>query len=388
MLTKRILRLQPSATFAIDGKVKSLQAAGISVVNLTLGEPDFVTPKHIRKAAIRAITDGFTHYAPIAGIFELKEAVAKKLLVENGISYQPSEIVIGVGTKQLLYSAFQSLCQKGDEVIVAMPTWNTYIEQIKLAEAAPVCIPLLPPFKLTANMIEKHCNSKTKVILLNSPANPTGAVIEKKELEKIAQLAIERQIFVLSDEIYEKLIYERKHVSIASLGEKIKDLTLTINGFSKSYAMTGWRVGYAAGPKPIVEAMIALAGQTTSGTCSISQKAALHALSGSKKTVEKMVGEFKKRRNYIYTALRQIQGIVPYKTEGAFYAFCSIEKLLNQKYKTSQTWCEALLEKGKVAVIPGEAFYAPGFIPISFAKPISDLRKGVGRIKKFIEGEK
>ncbi|MEK7120120.1 MAG: pyridoxal phosphate-dependent aminotransferase, partial [Patescibacteria group bacterium] len=286
MISKHIQQLKQSPTLGLDAKVRQLQAEGVLVVNLGLGEPDFITPWHIRRVAIAAIKAGFTHYTITAGIPELREAICKKLLEENGVSCHPSEIVVGVGTKQLLYHAFQVLCEEGDEVIIPIPTWSTYIEQIKLSGATPVLISIESPFRLTAEDLEKRITPKTKVILLNSPSNPTGAVIEKKQLIRIAKLAVEKSIFVISDEIYEKITFGKKHHSIASLGKKIKQLTVTINGFSKSYAMTGWRIGYAAGPKEIIEAMVSLQSQTTSNTSSISQKAALAALTGSQESVE------------------------------------------------------------------------------------------------------
>ncbi|NLJ05958.1 MAG: pyridoxal phosphate-dependent aminotransferase [Exilispira sp.] len=388
MISKRITELKPSPTLVLDSRVKQLMFSGIPVLSLTLGEPDFVTPKHIAKAGIEAIKRGFTHYTQSAGIPELRQAICHKLIKENKIHYKPTEVIVGVGTKQLLASAFQVLCEKEIEVIVPIPTWSTYIEQIKLSGAKPVLIPLKTPFKVTAEAIEKYISKKTKVLLLNSPANPTGILIEKKELRKIANLAISKHIYVISDEIYEKILYQKKHYSIASFGKKIKDLTVTINGFSKSYAMTGWRVGYAAGPEKIIQAMTSLASQTTSGTCSISQKAALAALTGNQSPVLKMVSKFKERRDLMIQGFSQIKEISFTKPEGAFYLFINIKKLISGKYKTATQWSKALLEKTQVAVVPGEAFYAPGYIRISFTSPIKDLKEAIKRITKFIKEEK
>lgn len=239
MISKRIQQLKSSPTLELSAEVKRLQAEWVSVVNFGLGEPDFVTPWYIRKAAIAAIKAGFTHYTLTAGILELREAICKKLIEENGIFCHPSEIAVGVGTKQLLYHALQVLCEEGDEVIIPIPTWSTYIEQIKLCGATPVLVSLKPPFRLTAEDLEKRITQRTKVIILNSPSNPTGAVIEKEQLMKIAKLAVRRSIIVISDEIYEKIAFGKNHHSIASLGTKTKQLTVTINGFSKGYAMTG-----------------------------------------------------------------------------------------------------------------------------------------------------
>lgn len=385
MISKRIRQLKPSPTLGLYTKVRQLQAEGIFVVNLGLGEPDFITPWQIRRAAITAIKRGFTHYTATAGILELREAIGKKLSEENGISYQPSEIAVGVGTKQLLYHAFQVLCEAGDEVIVPVPTWSTYIEQIKLSGAIPVLVSLKPPFRLTVEDVKKRITLKTKVILVNSPANPTGAMIERKQLIKIAKLAVAKGIFVIVDEIYEKIIFGKKHHSLASLGKPIKALTVTINGFSKSYAMTGWRIGYAAGPKEIIDAMISLQGQTTSNTSSIAQKAALAALTDSQSSVELMRLEFERRRGYLVRELLKIKKFSFVPPDGAFYFFVSIKQLLGERFRSSEAWCRKLLEEEKVAVVPGEAFMYPGYFRLSFAASLPDIKEGVKRIRNFIK---
>lgn len=384
-LSNRIQQLRPSPTFALDAKVKQLQAAGDPVVNLGLGEPDFPTPQHICAAATQAMQEGFTHYTQVAGVPELRQAISEKFRKENNIAYQSSEIVVGVGSKQLLYNAFLALCQNGDEVIVPTPTWSTYIEQIKLAEVTPVVVTLEAPFKLKASDIEKALTDKTKIILLNSPGNPTGAMIELEGLEKIAELATARNIFVISDEIYEKMTYGKPYVSIASLNDEIKKLTITINGFSKSYAMTGWRIGYAGGPQEIIEAMISLQGQTTSCTSSIAQKAAIAALAGSQEPIQRMLDEFAKRRAFVISALKTIPGLDVVEPEGAFYVFVGIQKLLNEKYPTSASWCQALLEKEKVSVVPSEAFEYSGYFRLSFATSMEQLEEGIKKIKRFVE---
>jgi len=384
MLAQRIKNLKSSATLELAAKVRELEKAGVSVIDLTLGEPDFCTPGNIRKAAIRSIKDGFTHYTLVAGISELREAIAKKLLIENKVSFTPQEIVVGVGSKQLLYHAFQVLCAPGDEVLIPIPTWSTYLEQIKLSGATSVLVRLKPPFKLKASDLLKGISSKTKAILLNSPSNPTGAVIEKEELEKIADLAIKKDIFVISDEIYEKILYTGKHYSIASFGHDIKQRTITINGLSKAYAMTGWRVGYAAGQEEIIESMVALQSQTTSNTSSVSQMAALAAIKGSQRPVLLMLKEFRKRRDFIFKILSEINGLSISLPEGAFYLFVGIEKLLNKKYPTSAIWCTQLLKEKGVALVPGEAFLYPGYFRLSFTNSIANISEAVNRIKSFV----
>ncbi|HXS15168.1 MAG TPA: pyridoxal phosphate-dependent aminotransferase [Candidatus Saccharimonadales bacterium] len=384
LLTQRAKRLEPSPTFALDARVKQMQKEGIPVINLGIGEPDFETPAYIKKAGIQAIEEGYTHYTQTAGMLELRQALSNKFQVDNGLVYQPSQILVGSGSKPILYCAFQVLCEKGDEVIVPVPTWSSYVEQVKLTEATPVFIHLEPPFKLRADMIEQKISPKTKVILLNTPSNPTGAIIEKEELEKIAQLAIKNNIWVVTDEMYEKIIYGGKHISIASLGKQIYEQTITINGFSKTYAMTGWRLGYAGGPQEIITHMSHLQGQLTANASSISQRGGLAALTGPKKEIEKMMREFARRRELLIQELTQIPEFAVTPPEGSFFFFIGIKKLLGGKYSSSIAWCEALLQKKHVAVIPGEAFFAPGFFRLSFAAPFEKLEEGVKKIKEFI----
>ncbi len=385
MLSQRVRQLEPSPIFALDAKVKQIQAAGVPVISFCVGEPDFDTPESIRQAAIGAINEGFTHYTATPGILPLREAIAQKLQKENNINYSPAEIVVGTGSKQILYNAFQTLCDQGDEALIQTPIWSPYIEQIKLANAVPALMPLQPPFKLKASDIEARISSRTKVVLLNSPSNPTGAMIDASELEKIARLAVSRNIYIISDEIYEKITFGAKHISIASLGEDIKKLTVTINGFSKAYAMTGWRVGYGAGPKEIISAMSALQGQVTSNTCSISQKAAFAAISGDQSPVEAMRSEFEKRRQFVVGQLSQVKGLLVVPPEGAFYAFVGVESLLTPQCPTSQAWCARLLDEARVAVVPGEAFFAPGYFRLSFAASMRNMEEGISRIKAYLK---
>ena len=375
----------PSPTLMLDAKVKQMKQKGIDVINLTLGEPDFETPLYIKKGAIKAINDGFTHYTNTAGILELRKAISNKYLKENGVLYNSNEIIVGTGSKQLLYSLFQVILDRGDEVIIPIPTWSTYVEQVKLAQGKPVFITLSLPFKLTLNDLKNKISSKTKAVLINSPSNPTGAVVEKKELKKIAKFAGEKNILIISDEIYEKIIYEKKHISVCSLGKKIKKYSITVNGVSKAYAMTGWRIGFALGPKIIIEKMADLQSQMTSNASSIGQMAAFYALKGDQKETVKMKNEFMKRRNVIYKKLKEIKSLDVIKPEGAFYFFVGIKKLLGKKYKTSSKWCEALLEKEKVAVVPGEAFLYPNYFRLSFAASLDLLEKALERIKIFCE---
>ena len=384
-LSKRALKISASPTLALNAKVTQLQTEGQVVINLTAGQLDFPTPTHIKRAGIKAIKDNITRYTPTAGILELKEAVAEKLSRISQIPTTPSQVVVGVGSKQLLYHAFQVLCNPGDEVILATPTWTTYVEQIKLAGAKPKLIKLKSPFILTAEKIKSGLSKKSKAILINSPANPTGAVIPRGELKKIARLAVENSLAVVTDEIYESFCFKKPHVSIASLNKQIAKQTITINGVSKAYAMTGWRVGYATGPSEIIQKMVAIQSQTTSNTSSISQMAALKALTGSQESVKLAREKLLKRRDFLIDELSKLSGLKLVKPEGAFYFFVSIDELLGGKYKTSEEWCQALLKNEGVALVPGEAFLTPKYFRLSFATPMTELKKAVKGIKKFIE---
>ena len=384
MFSKRAIALSTSPTIAIDTKAKAFKRQGIPVINLSVGEPNFQTPDNIKNAAIKAIKEGNSFYTAPEGIIELREAIAKKLTKDNNLQYEAADIIVGVGAKQLSYNVFQVLCEKGDEVIIPIPAWNTFVEQVKLTGATPVLIRLKSPFRLTAAEVKKALTPETKIILLNTPSNPTGAMIDPLELKKIADLALKNNIFVIVDEIYEKLTYGQKHVSIASFNKKIKTLTITINGLSKTYAMTGWRVGYAAGPKEIIAKMKALQSQQVAHTSSISQKAAVEALTGDQKPVEEMIKAFAKRRKFCLKEISKIKELTTSEPDGAFYLYISIEKLLGKKYATATIWAEALLEQEKVAVVPGEAFFYPGYIRMSYAASDEDLQEAFVRIKRFI----
>jgi aspartate aminotransferase len=383
-LAKRITTLLPSPTIGLDNKAKAMKQQGLPVLNLSAGEPDFETPAHITKAAIDALHAGLTKYSSPQGLPELRAAIAEKLKKDNNIAYDPSQVVVGIGSKQILYSIFQTLCNPGDEVIIPIPAWLTFVEVVKLAGGKPKLLKLKPPFKLTAKEVEKTITAKTKILLLNTPANPSSAMIDPQELKKIAELAVKYNLWIVTDEIYEKLVYRTKHVSIASLNEEIKERTITVNGFAKSYAMTGWRLGYAAGPQTVIDKMTTLQVQTISNVPVFIQKAGIAALTGDQTSVVTMHKEFTKRRDFLVKAFGEIKNISFSAPEGAFYLFVSIEKLLGKKYKTATEWCEALLEKEHVAVVSGDGFLYPGYFRLSFAASMEDLKKAVEKIKKFI----
>ncbi len=379
-LAKRVLAVKPSATLAISAQAKELKRKGENVINLSAGEPDFATQDYIKKAAIKALKENFTRYTDTAGIKELREKISLKLKKDNDLNYSPEEIIVSTGAKQALYNALMVLCNPGDEVIIPAPYWVSYPEMVRLVEAIPVVLPT-KNFRIEPEELEKIITKKTKVIILNSPANPTGVVYKKEELKEIAEIIVRHNVHCLSDEIYEKIIYGRiKHISIATLNEKIKNLTILINGFSKSYAMTGWRLGYAAGNKEIIAGMKKLQSHSTSCPNSIAQKAALAALGGNQSEVERMRKEFEKRRNFLTKRLNEIKGIIFSEPEGAFYIFLS-----HPQISDSLNFAKELLEKEKLAVVPGIGFGKEGYLRISFAASLREIGEGIKRLKRFIE---
>jgi len=392
LLSKRISQISPSATLAITAKAKAMKAKGIDIIGFGAGEPDFDTPEHIKQAARRAIDEGFTKYTPSSGIKELKELICKKFKSDNNLEYLPDAILVSCGAKHSIFNAIFSLCDERDEVILPSPYWVSYPEMVKAAGAKLVVLEARQEnnFKITPKQLAGVVTPKTKLLILNSPSNPTGCVYSKEELIAIAKILAENNIFCLSDEIYEKIIYDhQEHVSIASLDKKVKDLSIVVNGVSKTYSMTGWRIGYAAGPVRIIKAMANLQSHSTSNPSSISQKAAIAALSGSQKQVEMMVAEFKKRRDYMAEGLNKINGLSCLKPQGAFYVFVNISKILGRLYKAravkdSFALAEAFLSGAQVAVVPGGAFGANDYLRLSYATSMKNIIEGLGRIEEFI----
>ncbi len=393
MISERAKKVKPSPTLAVDSKAKEMKAKGLDVVNFGVGEPDFDTPEHIKEAAIKAIKDGFTKYTPVGGIDELKEAIIEKLEKDNGIKYKKENILVSCGAKHSLYNIAQALFGPGDEVVIPSPYWVSYPDQVLLNDATPVIIETHEEdnFMLRPEVLKEKITPHTKAIILNYPSNPTGFIYDEKTLREIAEISIRNNLYIISDEIYEKLIYNgNKHISIASFSEDIKERTIVVNGLSKSHAMTGWRIGYAAGPVEIIKAMTKIQSQSTSNPTSIAQKAAVAALRGPKDCVEEMREEFEKRRNYLVEELNKIPGISCKMPQGAFYAFPNVKELLGKKIasyelKTSMDLSIYLLEQAQVALVPGSAFGAEGYIRISYATSIDNLIKGIERIKKVLE---
>ncbi len=392
-ISKRASSIKPSPTLAISAKAKKLKSEGVDIINFGIGEPDFDTPQNIKKAAIEAINNGFTKYCPVPGTPELKKAIISKLKSENNLEYLPEEIIVSCGAKHSLYNIFQAVFDPEDEVIIPSPYWVSYPDMAILAGALPVIVSTddKTNFKVTAKQIEHVITSKTKALVLNSPSNPTGNTYTLDELKEIADVCIKHNILIISDEIYEKLVYDNfKFYSIAQVNKEVQKQTLVVNGVSKAFAMTGWRIGYCAGPKEIISAMTKIQSQSTSNPTSISLKATTEALNGPKDEMEKMRQEFEKRRNYIVDKLNSINGIKCVKPNGAFYVFPNILKLLGKKYgnKTINTdieLCEYLLDNAKIAVVPGSAFGLPGYIRLSYATSMENIIKGIDRLAKAVQ---
>ncbi|MEO2068068.1 MAG: pyridoxal phosphate-dependent aminotransferase [Desulfurobacteriaceae bacterium] len=388
-LSKRVLNMSPSPTMAITSKAKEMRAKGIDVIGFGAGEPDFDTPFHIKEAAKKAIDEGFTRYTAPAGVPELRKAVAEKLKKENGIDYDPSQVVITDGAKQALFSLMLSVIEEGDEVIIPAPYWVTYPEQVKFAGGKPVFVETKEEnnFSLTLEDIRPAITEKTKMVILCTPNNPTGSVIDKEELLKIGEFCAERGILIASDECYEKLTYDGfKHTSIASLSEEIKSITITINALSKAFSMTGWRVGYAAGPREIIDAMIKINSQSISNVNSIAQKAAVAALKGPQDFLKDWLKAFDERRKYMVEKLNEIPGVKCLLPKGAFYAFPNVKELIKQaNLKDDFALADYLLEKAKIAVVPGSAFGMPGYLRLSYATSMENIKEGLERFKSAVE---
>lgn len=392
VLSNRAKSLKPSPTLAINAKAKSMQAQGIHVISFGAGEPDFDTPENIKWAAKKAIDDGFTKYTPVGGIDELKDAIIKKFQRDNQLTYKRSEIIVSCGGKHSFYNLAQAIFDEGDEVIIPAPYWVSYPPMVALADATPVIIETKEEneFKITPEELKKVVSSRTKALVLNSPSNPTGSAYTKSELEKIAEIAISNNFFIISDEIYEKIVYDGfQFTSIASLNEEIKKRTIIVHGVAKTYAMTGWRIGYTAGPEEIISAMNNIQSQSTSNPTSIAQKASVEALIGPQDEVVKMVEAFGKRRNYIVDRLNKIPGVTCYKPVGAFYVFPNFSSYYGKSYQgkrieNSTALADYLLEVAKVAVVPGVEFGADPFERLSYATSMDDIKEGLNRIEQAL----
>ena len=381
-LSSNVAQITPSLTLAIDSKAKAMRAEGIDVCGFGAGEPDFDTPEHIKEAAIKALQEGFTKYTPSAGLPELRTAISEKFAKDNDIDYKPNQVIVSNGAKQSCFNAILACCEPGDEVIIPAPYWLSYPDMVRLVGAEPVIVQTKASnaYKMTAEEFENAMTPRTKMVIINSPGNPTGSVYTREELEALVEVALTEDIFILSDEIYEKLIYDdASHVSVASLSKEAYDLTITVNGFSKAYAMTGWRLGYLGAPEAIAKVIDSLQSHSTSGPNSFAQKGAVAALKGSQQCVTDMRDEFNVRREYMYERLAAIPNVSTVKPLGAFYMLADISKF----GLSSTNFADRLLSKAEVAVVPGVAFGDDKTVRLSYATDLETIKTGLDRIEQF-----
>lgn len=390
-LAGRVKSLTPSTTLAITAKAKELKSQGLDVIGLGAGEPDFNTPQHIIDAAVASMNEGQTKYTPAAGLPALKKEIIKKFQQDQGIDYNPNEIIVGSGAKHVLYTLFQVILNDGDEVIIPTPYWVSYPEQVKLAGGVPVYVEGTEAneYKITPEQLKGAITEKTKAVIINSPSNPTGMLYSQEELLALGEVCLQNNILIVSDEIYEKLVYgNNKHVSIAQISPELKEQTIIINGVSKSHSMTGWRIGYAAGNKEIIEAMTNLASHSTSNPTTTAQYGTIAAYSGSQEAVEEMRQAFESRLNKIYDKLIQIPGVSCIRPQGAFYLFPNVKKAVELTgYSNVDEFSTALLEEALVAVIPGSGFGANDNIRLSYATSLELLEAAVERIHQFVNSK-
>lgn len=386
-LSPRVRGIAPSATMSIDAKTKNLIKEGKPVINMSVGEPDFDTPMEPAYAGIRAIVSGNTRYTAAAGTLELRQAIARKLMTENGLQYSPEQLIVSNGAKHSLFNIFLSICEPGDEVILPAPYWVSYPEQIRLAGATPVIVECdeSTGFKMTAKQLAAAITPKTKAVMLNSPNNPTGAVYHEEELRALGAILVQHDVFLVTDEIYERLVYDVEHISLPKLYPDLMNRSLVVNGFSKAFAMTGWRLGYAAAPVDVAKAMNSLQSHGTGSPSTITQAAGVVALDSFH---PEMVAEFKHRRDYLVAELQSIPGLQCLVPDGAFYVFPNVSQVFGQTYKgrtvtNAITYCEILLEEHFVAAVPGEAFGSPNNIRISYATSFEEIQTAVDRIRAF-----
>lgn len=388
-LAKRVSILAPSPTLVITAKANELKRRGMDIIGFGAGEPDFNTPEHIIEAAEKAMREGKTKYTATAGIPELLQAISDKFKNDQGLEYTTKQIIVTNGGKHALFNLFMAYLNPGDEVIIPTPYWVSYPEMVKVADGVPVFVKGAEEngFKVTATQIKEAITPRTRAIIINSPSNPTGSIYSRKELEEIVEVALSHDLLMVSDEIYEKLIYDgHEHVSVATFSKEAYEKTVIINGMSKPYSMTGWRMGYAAGNEKLIQAMVDLSSHSTSNPTSFAQYGALAALTGPQEPLEMMKREFVKRRDRVVELLNQIEGIKCQKPEGAFYVFPNVSEVVKKSgYANVDAWCEALLEQEHVALVPGSGFGAHDNVRISYATSMEQLEKGIERIKRFVE---
>lgn len=387
-LAERMNHFSGSPTSALIAKVAELKREGKDIISLNVGEPDFGTPDYIKVAGMKAIADNFTKYTPGNGILELRQAIVKKLKEDNGLDYTVNEVTTAVGAKQAIASAMMVIAGPGDEVLLPIPCWVSYTEMIRLAGATPVFVPVRQDnYELDLDVIRAAITPRTKAIVICTPNNPTGAVYSEESLRELADLAVKHDFFIVADEIYEKMVYDgAKHFSVASISREVWERTITVNGFSKAYAMTGWRIGYAAARADVIKGIMAVQSQTTSATSAISQKAALAALQGSQHDMQVMVEEFKRRKDYVVQRLNAIEGITCPDVKGAFYVYPDVQPYLGKRFgdkmiENAVDLCQYLLDEALISTVPGEAYNVPGKIRISYSNSMENLEKALDRLE-------
>ncbi|MBQ7097229.1 MAG: pyridoxal phosphate-dependent aminotransferase [Clostridia bacterium] len=393
-ISRKALSISPSPTLSLDAKFKQMKKQGIPVVGFGAGEPDFDTPDNVKAAGIKAIENGITKYTPASGTVELKEAICAKIKRDSGLDYNISNIVVSNGGKHCLTNVFMAICEPGDEVIIPSPFWVSYPEMVKMADGVPVFLETTEEtnFKFSPRDLENCITEKTRALVLNTPSNPTGMVYSGEEIKKIAEIAVKNNIYVIFDEIYEKLVYEGEHINIASFGDEIKDLTIIVNGMAKAYAMTGWRIGFTASNADVAKAMSNIQSHATSNPNSIAQAASVEALNGDQSSVAEMKKEYVARRDYMVERINSIEGISCKKPNGAFYIFMNVRELLGREFygktfDSASALCADILDRALVALVPSEGFGIDGYVRLSYATSMETIKTGLDRIEKYIKGE-
>ncbi|MBQ0001088.1 MAG: pyridoxal phosphate-dependent aminotransferase [Clostridiales bacterium] len=389
MLAKRMQKVSVSATNALAAKIDAMRADGMEILAFHIGEPDFDTPEKILEAGNKALAEGKTRYVSVSGIPELKKAVAEKLEKENGMHYEPSQICISTGAKQAVYNAIMAVVDEGDEVLIPTPCWVSYVDMVKMANGTPVLVKPGKDYTLDLEAIEAAVTDKTKLIVINTPNNPTGACYDRESLLKLGEMAVKYDFYILADEVYEKLIYGKEHVSVASLSDEIYAHSITVNGFSKAFAMTGWRLGYSAAPADVAKAIVAIQSNCTSNSTSFVQYAALTALKECEADVLRMKEEYERRRDYAYMRMSSIPGVTCTKPDGAFYLMPDITSFLGKKgngkvIENSMDLCAYVLEEAKIAITPGDAFKMPGTIRLAYPASMADIKEGMDRLEQAL----
>ena len=392
-ISEKAKSISASPTLAIDSKFKQMKQQGVPVVGFGAGEPDFNTPDHIKNAGIEAIKNNFTRYTPASGTLELKKAICEKMKKDTGLDYTPANVIVSNGGKHALTNIFMAILNPGDEVIIPAPFWVSYPEMVKMADGKPVFIATTEEnsFKFTMEQLEAACTEKTRALVLNSPSNPTGMAYTRQEMEKIAEFAVKQGIYVIFDEIYEKLLYEGEHVNIATLGEDIRKLTIIVNGMAKTYAMTGWRIGYVVAEEPLIKAMSNMQSHATSNPNSIAQVASVEALLGDQSMIDMMKEEYKSRRDYMVERINSIEGLSCQCPQGAFYIFMNVKEVLGKEHYgnmicTATELCEDILERALVAMVPSEGFGIDGYVRLSYATSMEVITTGLDRIEEYLQG--